>query len=129
MRIVDAAQKSQDEAMLSIQDGSREAKVGFFGTHVDLFDQNDLQAGYRISPDAFHIYRLAVVRDIAHLYVDGALVAVGRLKHKVPVTKHIILLGNYSPNVRGGLIAEMDYIGYSTEGAFAPGWTRLDVER
>jgi len=128
MRAIDVAENDQDEAILSIQDGRREAKASVFKTHIDLFDQNERRGTYRSSPSSFHVYRLAVLGDAAWLYVDGALAADGRLIHRVP--RHAILFGNYSRTVGStGLTAEIDYLAYSAEGAFAPDGTRLAVTR
>ncbi len=68
-------------------------------------------------------YRLSVIGDMAYFYVDGALA--GRYFLSSEVDGRRLLFGDFAPKPGDGVSVVVDYIAYSTLGAFTPQGVRL----
>jgi len=119
MRLLDASPDGFQGAALSVQDGTREAKLSFYNDRIAVRDQNDERAIYTMDTrDDFHIYRLAMRQDRLHVYVDGQLVASVALQNGV--SSKAVLLGDLSPEEGENFYAEIDYLAYRVDAALAP---------
>jgi hypothetical protein len=118
-----APQTGLDTAIVSVQDGRREVKLSFHERYIDVLDQNTRLETILLSPgDAYHIYRVALTGNRARIYLDGVLAA------QVTLTRDIasktFLIGDFSTG-EGGFSSVIDYIAYTTQGAYDPAGTRL----
>ena len=124
MRLLEAPTTGFQGMMFSLIDGKREGKISFHPDQIKIRDQNDVVAIYPMDTgDDFHTYRMALVKDTLEVYVDGERVASALLSREVTAKR--ILFGDFSPEVGENMIAQVDYLAYSVEGAVTPEGTAV----
>jgi hypothetical protein len=113
------ARDNRDAAMLSLQDGRHELKLAFFTDGIEVYDSNLHLGAIPVSPrEGFHTYRLAIIGDTGRVYVDQKLAATVTLEQGV--TGKGLLLGDFAPSRDEFISAAIEYIAYSSRGAFSP---------
>jgi len=119
LKLLEGPVSGRDGAVLSIQDGAREGKLSFFADRLEVLDLNNLRATYFTDTTAgFYDYRLAQRGDTLRVYVNGAEVASAYLA--TPVSRKGLLFGDFSPEPGENFQAQIEYLVYTTQGAFAP---------
>jgi hypothetical protein len=124
LKLLDASLHGFQGACIALQNGEREGKLSFYPDHIIIRDANTEKASFEMDTmDDFHIYRLAIIEDTLRVYVDGEEVAGVALKNEV--NNKAVIFGDLSQEEDENIYAEIDYLAYSAEGAFAPDDTRL----
>jgi len=127
LRIVDASYDGYQGACFYVQDGTHEAKITFYPDRISIRDQNDERATFHMdTTDAFHVYRLAVIEDVLRVYVDSELAAKATLGNRI--AGRSLLLGDLSQEAGENIHALVDYLAYSSTGAYAPDGSLLGPE-
>ncbi|MFC1990742.1 hypothetical protein ACFLU9_01150, partial [Chloroflexota bacterium] len=119
MKLLGESKTGHEINVFLLQDGSLEGKVLFFNDRIEIYDQNDLEATYKMdTTDRFHTYRLAIAKHSLEVYVDGGRVSSVTLNN--PVSNKMVLFGDASEREGEDINAQIDYIAYSVKGAMAP---------
>jgi len=119
VRLFNTPDSDHDACLFHLHDGSRAAKISFFNNRIEIFDNNSLKSTYYMdTTNDFHTYRLTIILNTFNLFVDGSLAS--SLSLDDPISDKSIMFGDGSITQNQNFKAQVNYIAYSTLGAFSP---------
>ncbi|MBM3131676.1 MAG: hypothetical protein FJZ95_01410, partial [Chloroflexi bacterium] len=119
LKVIEGPKSDHDAALLSLQNGTREAKICFFEDRFEIFDGNAPLAKHKMdTTDGFHVYTLSILKDKLVVHVDGKPAHMTLLTSTAPARQ--IIFGDGSITEEENFAATLEYIAYSAIGAVAP---------